>query len=149
MEKTIQDLVEILLKAVPTLLLFAVLFVYLKFMFFTPLQKVLAKRREATEGARETAEAGLESAALRTAEYEAKIRDARAEIYKEQEQMRRRWLDQQTAVVQETRVKAQAGVAAAKQQIEGDIAIAKQDLAGTSNVLAGQIFDALLRRRAS
>lgn len=149
MEKTIQDLVEILLKAVPTLLLFAVLFVYLKFMFFTPLQKVLAKRREATEGARETAEAGLESAALRTAEYEAKIRDARAEIYKEQEQMRRRWLGQQAAFILETRAQAQAGVAVARRQIEADIAVAKQDLAGTSNVLAGQIFDALLRRRAS
>ena len=149
MDKTIQDLVEILLKAVPTLLLFTILFIYLKFMFFTPLQKVLAKRREATEGARESAEAGLKSAALRTAEYEDKLRDARADIYKEQEQMRRRWLDQQAALIQETRMKAQAGVAAAKQQIEADIAVAKQDLAGTSNVLAGQIFDALLRRRAS
>ena len=149
MDKTLQDLAEILLKAVPTLLLFTILLIYLKFMFFTPLQKVLAKRREATEGARESAEAGLKSATLRTAEYEAKIRDARTEIYKEQEQMRRRWLDQQTAMIQETRVKAQAAVAVAKQQIEGDIAIAKQDLAGSSNVLAGQIFDALLRRRAS
>ena len=149
MDKTIQDLVELLLKAVPTILLFVILNVYLKFMFFTPLSKVLAKRREATEGARESAEAGLKNAAQRTAEYEGKLRDAQSEIYLEQEAMRRRWLDQQARLIQETRGKAQAGVLAAKKQIDEDILVAKQDLTGTAHVLAGQIFDALLRRRAS
>ncbi len=149
MDKTIHDLGEILLKAIPTLILFILLNIYLKAMFFTPLQKVLAKRREATEGARESAEAGLKSAAERTAEYEAKLRDARTEIYKEQEETRKRWVDQQTRLIQDAREKTQAMVLTAKQQIAQDIEGAKHDLAGSSNLLAEQISNALLKRRAN
>ena len=118
-------------------------------MFFTPLQKVLAKRREATEGARESAEAGLKSAAERTAEYEAKLRDARTEIYKEQEETRKRWVDQQTRLIQDAREKTQAMVLTAKQQIAQDILGARQDLVGSSGLLAEQIANVLLKRRAN
>ena len=149
MDKTIHDLGEILLKAVPTLVLFIFLNIYLKAMFFTPLQKVLAKRREATEGARESAEAGLKSAAERTAEYEAKLRDARTEIYKEQEETRKRWVDQQTRLIQDAREKTQAMVLTAKQQIAQDILGARQDLVGSSGLLAEQIANVLLKRRAN
>lgn len=149
MDKTIHDLGEILLKAVPTLVLFIFLNIYLKAMFFTPLQKVLAKRREATEGARESAEAGLKSAAQRTAEYEAKLRDARTEIYKEQEETRKRWVDQQTRLIQDAREKTQAMVLTAKQQIAQDILGARQDLVGSSGLLAEQIANVLLKRRAN
>ena len=149
MDKTIHDLGEILLKAVPTLVLFIFLNIYLKTMFFTPLQKVLAKRREATEGARESAEAGLKSAAERTAEYEAKLRDARTEIYKEQEETRKRWVDQQTRLIQDAREKTQAMVLTAKQQIAQDILGARQDLVGSSGLLAEQIANVLLKRRAN
>ena len=149
MDKTIHDLGEILLKAIPTLILLVILNIYLKAMFFTPLQKVLAKRREATEGARESAEAGLKSAAQRTTEYEAKLRDARTEIYKEQEETRKRWVDQQTRLIQDAREKTQAMVLTAKQQIAQDILGARQDLVGSSGLLAEQIANVLLKRRAN
>ena len=52
MDATLHALGEILLKAVPTVLLVVVLHFYLKYVFFKPLKKVLEERYNATEGAR-------------------------------------------------------------------------------------------------
>ena len=70
MDATLHDLGAILLKAVPTFILLLLLHFYLKAVFFKPLQAVLEKRREATEGARAAAEASQKAAAERTAEYD-------------------------------------------------------------------------------
>ena len=56
-------------------------------IFFKPLEKVLRQRYEATEGARKLAEQSLERAAAKTAEYEAAMRAARAEVYQAQERL--------------------------------------------------------------
>ena len=57
MESTLHDLGQLLLKAIPTVFLLLVVHFYLKKMFFRPMADVLAKRRAATEGLRESAEA--------------------------------------------------------------------------------------------
>ncbi len=71
MEKILHDLGELLLKAVPTFLLVGLLYVYLRWMFFGPLERVLETRRQATEGARKLAEETFAKAAEKTAQYEA------------------------------------------------------------------------------
>ena len=88
MEQTLQALGGILLKAIPTIVLVLILHFYLKRMLFAPLERVLKQRDEATPGARSAAEESLEKAERRAAEYEAAIRDARSEVYKEQEAAR-------------------------------------------------------------
>src|ERR1035437_10711175 len=87
MDATLLALGGILLKAVPTFLLVLLLNFYLKAVFFKPLEKVLRERYEATEGARKLAAESMERAAARTAEYEAAVRAARAEVYQAQEQI--------------------------------------------------------------
>jgi len=52
MAATLHALGEILVQALPTFFLVLLLFIYLRSMFFKPLERVLAERREATEGAR-------------------------------------------------------------------------------------------------
>jgi F-type H+-transporting ATPase subunit b len=89
MADTLHALGVILLKAVPTFLLVLFLQFYLKKVFFQPLENVLRKRYEATEGARKLAEQSLARAAARTAEYETAIRAARSEIYQKQHCTRR------------------------------------------------------------
>src|SRR5207249_4133037 len=101
MDETLNALGGLLLKAIPTLILLLVVHLYLKSMFFRPLEDVLAKRRAMTEGARESAEALLKRASEKTAEYESKLREARAEIYREQEETRRRSVDEQTKRIEE------------------------------------------------
>lgn len=148
MDATLQQLGGILLKAIPTLILLLVVHLYLKWMFFRPLEGVLSKRRAMTEGARESADALLQKATEKTAEYEAKLRDARAEIYREQEETRRRWVEEQTKSIDQARQNTHELIKQAKAEISAEAASAKQGLAASSDALADQIAQSLLRRRA-
>lgn len=146
MEATLHALSGILLRAIPTFLLVVFLQFYLKYMFFKPLDKVLQARYEATEGARLRAAESLEKAAAKTAQYEAALRAARAEVYQTQERLHRRMQEEQAAQVQAARAQAEAAVRDAKAQLAAEIAQAKTELAGESDALAGQIADAILNR---
>jgi F-type H+-transporting ATPase subunit b len=149
MEATLHALSGILLRAIPTFLLVVFLHFYLKYMFFRPLGKVLKARYEATEGARLRAAESLEKAAAKTAEYEAALRGARAEVYQAQEQSHRRLQEEHTAQVHAAREKAEAAVRDAKAELASEIAQAKKDLGAESEALAGQIADAILNRGAA
>jgi F-type H+-transporting ATPase subunit b len=147
MEQTLQPLVGILQKAVPTIFLLLFLYFYLKSMLFGPLAKVQKQRDALTKGARKTAEESLASAERKTAEFENKLRDARSEVYREQEEMRKKWLADQTAQVEQAREKAVAAARAAKEQIAREAVDAKATLSTTSNQLADQIASSILNRR--
>ena len=89
MEATLNALGQILLKAMPTFVLVFLLYFYLKRMFFRPLEGVLRKRYEATEGARKLADESLAKAAAKAEEFEAAMRAARGEVYQEIGQLRK------------------------------------------------------------
>src|SRR5215467_11921181 len=110
MDETLRQLGGILLRAIPTFILVVLLHFYLKFVFFKPLQKILRERYEATEGARKLAESSLAKAAEKAAEYEAALRAARSETYKELEQMRRQLQDERGAGVRDARARAETTV---------------------------------------
>ena len=95
MEQTLQALSGILLKAIPTIILLIILHFYLKAMLFKPLQAVLKKRLELTGGARKEAEESLAAAERKAQDFEAKFRDAKAVVYKDQEETRKVWLEDQ------------------------------------------------------
>ena len=83
MEATLHALGEIVLKGLPTFFLLILLHFYLKRTFFAPLEKVLAERYEATTGARKQAESAMARAEAKAKEYEEAIRNARTEVYKD------------------------------------------------------------------
>ena len=149
MDDTLRALGEILLKAVPTFLLVVLLHFYLKKIFFLPMEKMLHKRFEATEGARKLAAQSLARATARIAEYEAAIRAARSEIYQSQEQFYRELQDSQSAQIAAARQSAEAAVHEARAQLAGDVEAAKLTLAQSSEVLAAEIADSLLRGNAA
>ena len=149
MESTLAALAGLLLRAVPTFVLVLVLHFYLKFVFFKPLERVLNRRYEATEGAKRQAEASLEKAAAKTAEYEQAMRAARAEVYQAQEQLRQRLEEQRKEEVQAARVRAEATVQQAKGALGTDVAAAKLALARDTEALAEQIAQSLISRRAA
>jgi F-type H+-transporting ATPase subunit b len=148
MEQTLQALVGILEKAVPTVLLLIVLHFYLKAMLFKPLAKMLKQRDALTKGARRTAEESLASAERKTAEYEAKLQKARGEVYREQEEIRRKWLADQSEQIERGRERTAAAVRDAKFQIAREGAAARTSLLETSGMLADQIASSILNRRA-
>lgn len=148
MDSTLNQLGGILLNAVPTVILLLVVFLYLKWMFFRPLEKVLAERKLATTGTREKAEALLAKAGQTAAAIEAELKKARESIYQEQEEARRRWSSDQTAQLDQARNSAREAIHQAKMQLETETAAAKRELSATAESLAEQIAKTLLERTA-
>src|SRR5947209_660587 len=133
MEQTLQQIGGLLLKGIPTVCLLVLLHFYFKAMLFGPLDKVLKQRENLTEGARRTAEQSLAEAERKEREYQDKLRDARAEVYRAQEETRRRWLEDQGTQVAQAREQAEATVRAAREQIAAEAATARHNLADTSS----------------
>ena len=136
-----------MLKAIPTICLFVLLYFYLKTMLFRPLEKVLNERDVLTEGAKKAAEASFAAADAKQKEYEQKFAEARAEVYRLQEETRRQWLETQAAQLAEARKHMEESVHAAKSQIAAEAAAARDTLAGTSSQLADEIASTILTRR--
>jgi F0F1-type ATP synthase membrane subunit b/b' len=70
MEATLQGLAELLLKAVPTIIFFALLTLYLKHVFFKPLARILDERKRATEGVRQLAQQAFAAADQKSSEFQ-------------------------------------------------------------------------------
>jgi F-type H+-transporting ATPase subunit b len=140
MEQTIQALGGLIQKAVPTVLILILLFWYFRAMLFKPLGRILKQREELTQGARLAAEKSLKLAESKQQEYERKFAEARAEVYKVQEETRRKWLEEHSVRVAEARKRSEGAVLQAT---------ARQNLTETSAGLAQEIVAMILERRGS
>jgi F-type H+-transporting ATPase subunit b len=147
MDEVLRSLGGLMLEAVPTFVLILLLHFYLKRVFFRPMARTLAERYEATEGARKRADESLAKAKEKAAEYEAALRAARGDIYREQEEYRKQLRQDQAAAIQEARQRSQATVKEAAAQLAVELATAKQTLARQTDTLAGEIVAAVLHRR--
>jgi F-type H+-transporting ATPase subunit b len=149
MEETLQALGGILLKAIPTVIFLILLHIYLKAVLWGPLNRTLKERRKLTQGAREVAEASLTAASRKAEEYEAKLRDARAVVYKQQEEIRKGWLEEQAQQLAEARARSESTVKVAREGIAQDAAAARKSLQDTSAAVADQIVATVLGRSAA
>lgn len=138
----------LLLRAIPTFILIVFLDFYLKGMFFRPMEKVLARRYEATEGARKEAEQSLERAAAKTTEYEAAMRKARAEVYQNQERHHKELQAGQATQLAAARQEVEAGIRKVREQVAIDVESAKAALARESEMLGEEIAGVILRGSA-
>lgn len=145
MDVILQQLGVLLLKAIPTFVLVLLLHYYLKFVFFKPLEKVLERRYEATEGARKLAELSMKDAEAKTAQYEAAIRAARSEIYQAQEQVHKQLQEHEAAELAAARQQAEEVIQQAKAALAKDVEAAKAGLAAESESLANQIVASIIR----
>ena len=149
MQETLNALGGILQKASITVVLLILLHFYLKAVLFGPLDRIMQKRRELTEGARKTAEDSLADATRKADEYEARLREARAAVYKQQEEIRKGWLDKQVQQVSEARARSEAAVKTAREAIAQDVAAARKSLQDSSAAVADQIVATVLGKRAA
>jgi F-type H+-transporting ATPase subunit b len=145
MDQTLQQLGELLLGAVPTVILLALLYALYATIVHKPLQRVLAERRSKTEGAVEKSRADIAASEARTAEYEQKLREARAAVFRAQEAKRQAVVQARTAALNDARSKAQAQVQAAKNDIESDRAAAQAGLPADAAALAQEIVRRVLQ----
>lgn len=137
-----------MLKAIPTIIILVLLFWYFRAMLFHPLGRILKQREELTEGARHAAEKSLKLAESKQQEYEKKFAEARADVYKLQEQTRKKWLEDHAAQVADAKSRSEASVRQAKEQIAAEAAAARGNLTDASAALAQQIANTILERKA-
>jgi F-type H+-transporting ATPase subunit b len=149
MDKTLHDLGGIVLNALPTFFLVLILTFFVRFLYLKPLEKVLAERFRLTEGARKAAEDSLKNADTKIAEYQEALNKARSEIYLEQAAFLQKLRDEQAELARAVRAESDARVAEIKLSIAKEADLASQHLESQSEVLAGQIADAILSRRAA
>jgi len=145
MDETLHQLGGLLLGAVPTVILVALLYALYTTIVHKPLQRVLAERRSKTEGAVEKSRADIAAAEARTSEYEQRLREARATVFKAQEARRQAALSARTNAVNQARTKAQAQIAAAKKDIEADRVAAQAGLQQDAAALAQEIVRRVLQ----
>jgi F-type H+-transporting ATPase subunit b len=145
MDQTLRQLGELLLGSIPTVILLAFLYVLYTVIVHKPLQRVLAERRSKTEGAVEKSRADIAAAEARTAEYEQRLREARAAVFRTQEARRLAALEVRTSAINEARHRAQKQVESAKRDIEKDKEAAQAGLQGEAAALAREIVRRVLQ----
>jgi F-type H+-transporting ATPase subunit b len=144
MQLIVQQLGAMFVGAIPTTLLFIVLVVAYQFLVQGPLTATLKQRRALTEGAMEDAQKAIAQAEARTAEYAARLRQARAEVYKVREQRVKQWNAERDAALDAARKAAGVKLGQARAELETEAAAARQTILGTAGELAGQVVRAVL-----
>jgi len=142
----LHSLGQLFLQAVPTIILVLLFYFFLRWAFFTPIQKAMAERDARMEGAR-TEAAAVEAAAKQEMDsYNEALRKARAEIYAEQEAARQTALDNRAKLLKTMRTRAQEDVAAAKKRIAADVDTARAQVEREAPALASEIVRMILER---
>jgi len=145
MDQTIRQLGELLLGAVPTAILLALLYFLYTVLVHKPLLAVLAERRARTEGALEQARTDIAAADARAAEYEQRLREARLKVFKNLEARRQQASQLRADGAAQARAKVQEQVKQARAAIDQDKQQAMATLQAQSEWLAGEIVRVVLR----
>jgi F-type H+-transporting ATPase subunit b len=144
MQEIFQQLEALFIGSVPTILLFLVLVLAYQFLIQGPLTATLKKRRALTEGAIEDAHKAIAEAEAKAAEYAAKLRQARGEVFKIREERVKQWSAERDAALDVARKAAGLKVSQAKTELEAEAAHAKSALQASSGDLARQVVRAVL-----
>ena len=145
----VNQLGELFLAAVPTVIIVFLFYLFLRWSFFKPMQRVLSERHKRAEGARIEAEASRVSMHEKLRSYNDSLKKARVEIFAEQESQRRRTLDERQATINTARATAQAALQEAKKGIAADVKAAHAELERSKDTLANDIAEAILAGRPS
>lgn len=149
MEATFTALLKLLIESIPTIIFFLFLIFYLQKVYFGPVSRILEERRRQTEGVRELAERAMRDAANKSDEYQRALLEARAEIYRQHESLRRHWAAEQEQTLAHARAEAERTIEEAKVAIELETQRAEGDLQAGVQSLSEKIVDRLLQRRAA
>ncbi|HTZ33928.1 MAG TPA: ATP synthase F0 subunit B [Methylomirabilota bacterium] len=145
MSDLIHQLGDLLLGAVPVILIVLIFYFALRSLFFKPILAVMAERQARTIGAQRAAEAAQAAAAEKFKQYEEALRQAKAKVYLEQEAERKKLLDERTTFLKEARSKSSAEVTQAKGRVKGELESAKKDVEATASQLAQEITRRVLQ----
>ncbi|HUK31093.1 MAG TPA: hypothetical protein VLV89_08265 [Candidatus Acidoferrum sp.] len=140
----LQQLGQLFLEAVPTIIIVLLFYIVMRRIFFVPLMRAMAEREARTEGARRAAEASQAAAKEKIRVYDEALRKARTAVYAEQDVMRRSIMDARAAAAREARSRAMERVKSEKEGIAKEVAAARTQIEAGSPQLAAEIVGRLL-----
>ncbi len=149
MDATLQALVALLIKAIPTIAIFIFLTIYLRATYFGPIARILKERHDKTEGVKNLAQQAFESADKKTSEFERALQLARAEINQQNEQLRRQWAGEEAHELENARHAVESKIAAARVSVAQEIERAKAEMDLNVEALSTSIVESLAGRRAA
>src|SRR5207302_2267875 len=141
----LKQLGDLFLAATPTAVLVFLFYLFLRWSFFGPIERVVRERGSRIEGARRQAEELRKSAQETSRAYQEALRKTRAELFREQEAARRVVLTERAASIQQARQRANEEIQEAKGRIRTEIQAARVELDRSSDQLAEEIARAILQ----
>lgn len=118
-------------------------------LLIKPLTETMQKRQEAIDSARALAARAAAEAQSATDEFERKTAAARAEVYRQMDEMRRVANDERQRLLDETRADAQAALADATARLDADAARARETLRAEADKLGSEAAGRILGKQAS
>lgn len=147
MQSIVHQLGELFLGAIPTVLIVFLFYLILRSIFFAPLARVMAEREARTIGAQKAAEAAQAAAREKIKQYQEALKEARAQVYAEQDAARKKLLEERNAAIKDARARALEEVRIAKARIAGQLAAARREVEAASGQLAAEIARRILEAR--
>jgi F0F1-type ATP synthase membrane subunit b/b' len=140
----VNQLGELFLAAVPTVIIVFLFYLFMRWSFFLPMQRVLAERHKRAEGAKVEAEASRVAAHEKQRAYTDTLKKARGEVFAEQEVQRRRTLEERQVTINAARATAQSTLQESKKGIEAEVKAVRVELEQSKDALASEIAEAIL-----
>jgi len=140
----LHQLAELFLQAVPTVVIVFLFYLFMRWAFFTPIQKAMAERDAKIEGARREAAALEAEAGKELQDYNDRLRKVRGELYAEQEAARQVVLDERARLLKAMRSRALEEVADAKKKIAAEQVSARHEVESQTDSLAAEIVRVIL-----
>lgn len=145
MDDILRQLGELFLGAIPTIVLFLLLYGAYTVLVHKPLERVLEERRRRTVGAMDDAKAAIARADAKSVEHEQRLRDARLAIFKAQEARRQKALEARAEALAQARAAADAKVKQARGGLDQDVTEAKTHLEAQGELLAAEVVRTILK----
>lgn len=130
---------------VVTIVYVLLLYLFLRRLFFKPINQVLSDRRRLIEGSLGEANRRIEEVEQKTVEYESTVRNTRAEAYRQQEIIRARALDEKMKLLVAARRDAEKAVQEARTRLKAQSEEARRRLEGDIDALAQRLAARVLR----
>jgi len=140
----LHQLAELFLQAVPTVVIVFLFYLFLRWAFFTPIQKAMAERDAKIEGARREAAALQAEAGKELQDYNDRLRKVRRELYAEQEAARQVVLDERARLLKAMRSRALEEVQEAKKKIAAEQVSVRNEVESQTDSLAAEIVRVIL-----
>ncbi len=118
-------------------------------LLLKPILRVMEQREHAVRSARELADRAASEARSASAEFDQKVAAARADVYRQMDEVRRAALNERAEIMARTRAEAEAQVASASSQLQAEAEEARRKLSADAEALGAAVAERILGRKAS